>query len=193
MITVAIPEWNHQGILPPIRVADPTSADRSPYIVSLADFVSRFGTSSKCQIILSGLLSFRADLHSAGLIAGFQWINGSFLENIEIIENRVPADVDVVTFYSIPHGKTQKDLIEAYPRLFNPVHTKVDHYVDAYFIQLNGYAPEPLVQQTTYWYSMWSHRRNGQWKGYLQIDLSPIDDSMAKANLDKIRDQGGQL
>ena len=41
-------------------------------------------------------------------------------------------------------------------------------------------------------YSLWSHRRNGQWKGYLQIDLSPIDDTVAEANLSKMLNKGGQ-
>jgi hypothetical protein len=39
--------------------------------------------------------------------------------------------------------------------------------------------PENLVQQTSYWYSVWAHRRNHQWKGFLEIDLSPTLDSDA--------------
>ena len=57
---------------------------------------------------------------------------------------------------------------------------------------LNGDEPEPLVRQSTYWYSLWSHRRNGQWKGFLQIDLSPADDLIAEANLGKMLNKGGQ-
>ncbi|MBF0345640.1 MAG: hypothetical protein HQL06_15610 [Nitrospirae bacterium] len=190
MSTVAIPGWNHQGILPPI--IDINTVTRSPYAVLFTDFVLRFGTTPKRQTILSGFMSFRAQLHAAGLVKGFQWINGSFLENIEMIENRDPADVDVVTFFYLPPNKTQKDLNEAYPRLFNPVHTKDDYHVDAYFVQLNVDTPETLVQLSSYWYSMWSHRRNCQWKGYLQIDLSQIDDSKTTISLDKTRDQRGQ-
>lgn len=67
-----------------------------------------------------------------------------------------------------------------------------DHHVDAFFVQLNGGVPEPLVGQSTYWYSLWSHRRNGQWKGYLQIDLSPTDDAIAETNLSKMMNKGGQ-
>ncbi|WP_414651656.1 DUF6932 family protein [Hafnia paralvei] len=33
-----------------------------------------------------------------GLAEGFQWVDGSFTENIELIERRTPNDVDVVTF-----------------------------------------------------------------------------------------------
>ena len=192
MINVAIPHWNPQGVLPPINPATPASADRSPYTVSLTDLVLRFGTSLNRQTILTGFLSFRSALHAAGLLDGFQWVNGSFLEDIEITEARDPADIDIVTFFHLPVGATQESLARASPRLFDPVHTKNDYHVDAYFVQLNGDAPEPLVRQSAYWYSMWSHRRSGQWKGYLQIDLSLTDDTVAKANLDKSTNQGGQ-
>ena len=192
MSPVAIPNWNPQGVLPPINPANPTSVDRSPYSVTLTDLVLHFGTTLCRQTILSGLLAFRSALHSAGLTQGFQWVNGSFLENIEIIESRDPVDVDVVTFFHLPASQTQQGLLNAHPRLFNPADTKADHHVDAHFVQLNGGTPAPLVGQSTYWYSLWSHRRNGQWKGYLQINLSPTDDTVAEANLSKISNQGGQ-
>lgn len=53
-------------------------------------------------------------------------------------------------------------------------------------MQLNGVEPELVlvVEQCTYWNSLWSHRRNGQWKGYLQVDLAPAGDREAMANLD---------
>ena len=192
MSPTAIPNWNPQGLIPPINPTSPTTADRSPYSVTLTELVLRFGSTTRRQTILSGLLAFRSALHSAGLTQGFQWVDGSFLENIEMLESRDPADADVVTFFYLPDGQTQQDLVNANPRLFNPSHTKADHHVDAYFVQLNGGVPEPLVGQSTYWYSLWSHRRNGQWKGYLQIDLSPTDDSVAEANLGKMLNKGGQ-
>lgn len=92
MTTVRIPDWNSQGVLPPNDPIDPTAAERSPYAVSLTDFVLHFGTTEKRQTILEGLLGFRAILHAAGLGNGFQWVDGSFLEEIEKIENHAPAD-----------------------------------------------------------------------------------------------------
>jgi hypothetical protein len=70
--------------------------------------------------------------------------------------------------------------------------TKDDYRVDAYFVQLNCESPEPLVQLSAYWYSLWSHRRNGLWKGFLQIDLSSEEDETARINLDKLNLEGGQ-
>ena len=192
MSPTAIPDWNPQGVLPPINSTNPTSVDRSPYAVPITDLILHYGTTLRRQTILSGFLAFRAALHSAGLTQGFQWIDGSFLENIEEIERRDPGDVDVVTFFHLPNGQTQQDLLNVQPLLFNPADTKTNYHVDAYFVQLDGNTPEPLVEQSTYWYSLWSHRRNGLWKGFLQIDLSPTDNAVAKANLDKMSNQGGQ-
>ena len=180
----AIPRWTAQGVLPPVDTEEPTSSNRSPYLVSLVDLVLRFGTTEPRRRIVTGLLGFRAALHGLGLVDGFQWIDGSFLENVEVIEERDPQDVDLVTFFHTPEGQNQEALLQVSPRLFDPRATKEDYCVDAYFVQLNGSVPEALVAQSTYWNSLWSHRRNGNWKGYLRVELAPTDDPAARANLD---------
>lgn len=190
MTTVAIPDWNAQGVIPPLHSDDPTSAERSPYRVSLTDLVLRFGTSAERQTILNGLLRFRSTLHQAGLDNGFQWVDGSFLEHIEQIEHRNPGDIDVVTFYHLPDGQTQESLVQAHRELFNPRQTKVDFRVDGYFVHLLPASPETLIQKATYWYSLWSHRRDSLWKGYVQVDLAPADDAAAKASLDAMTQEG---
>ena len=45
--------------MPPIRLAAPTSRDRSPYSVSLIDFILRFGTTAARREIISGFLNYR--------------------------------------------------------------------------------------------------------------------------------------
>lgn len=182
--TVAIPPWTAQGVLPPTDSEAPASVNRSPYHVSLVDFVLHFGRTERRRAIVSGLLDFRAALHAIGLVDGFQWIDGSFLENIEAVEERDPHDVDLVTFFHSPDGADQASLLRASPRLFDPDATRERYRVDAYFVQLNTTAPETLVSQCTYWNSLWSHRRNGQWKGYLRVDLDLADDRAAVTNLD---------
>ena len=190
--TVAIPGWSPQGTLPPSISATPTTTNPSPYCVSLVDFVLRFGNTEPRQKIVIGFLNFRAALQATGLVNGFQWIDGSFLENIEMLDSRDPHDIDVVTFFHMPDGENQQTLLQTSPRLFNSEATKEDYLVDAYFVQLNTDIPELLVAQSTYWNSLWSHRRNGQWKGYLQVDLSSTRDQVAKANLDIIVNEEGQ-
>ncbi|MHC8285791.1 DUF6932 family protein [Pseudomonas sp. XS1P51] len=55
---------------------------------------------------------------------------------------------------------------------------KVDFYV-----QSLRDAPERLVEMTSYWYSMWAHRRSKQWKGFLRVDLDPQQDQVTLAML----------
>lgn len=190
MAPVSIPQWTSQGVLPPNNSTEPTSFDRSPYEVPMTDLVLRYGTSVERKSILKGFLGFRSALSKAGLVNGFQWIDGSFLENIESTEGRSPRDMDVVTFFHLPDGFAPESMLRDTPRLFNPMCTKEDFHVDAYFVRLNGGVPEELVWQSAYWYSLWSHRRNGQWKGYLRVVLSSVDDEVAQANLDNVTYQG---
>lgn len=183
MYTVTIPNWNSIGVIPPIDEQQPTSVERSPYLVSLTDFVLRFGNTQERVSVLNGFLRYRAELHAVGLVSGFQWLDGSFLEHVELLELRHPNDIDVVTFYELPIGKTQLDLQIQSPALFPATRSaqqslKSIYHVDAYLEYL-GKAPARLVRQSSYWYSMWSHRRNQSWKGYIQIDLAPIEDSAA--------------
>lgn len=178
MPTVAIPAWSPQGVLPPINPLSDTSADRSPYEVTLLDVVMRFATSQARCKILQGYLAYRAELHNMGLQQGFQWIDGSFAEHVEMLEQRVPKDVDVVSFVHLP---AQFSPNPAQWQVLDHDHAKVTYLVDAYFVEINQLSPDNLIKQSTYWYSMWSHRRNQTWKGYLQVDLSPAEDAAAHA------------
>ena len=187
----AIPDWLPTGVLPLINPSAPTMPDRSPYSVSLTDLVLRFNTSEERKAILEGFLNFREALHGLGVIAGFQWLDGSFLEDIESTESRCPRDLDVVTFFHLPAPETQRSLLQKSPPLFSPKQTKQKFNVDAYFVVLDVRNAEPLVEQSTYWYSMWSHRRSGEWKGYLQIDLDSTEDAAARANLVNPTGPGG--
>ncbi len=194
MNTVALPSWNSLGLIPPINEQQPTSAERSPYTVSLTDFVLRFGLTQPRREVLGGFLRYRAALHAAGFVSGFQWLDGSFLENIELLEARAPNDIDVVTFFDLPAGKSQMDMQQQFPDLFPTSRDaqqklKSTYSVDAYVEHL-GKAPSRLVRQSSYWYSMWSHQRNQTWKGYVQIDLAPTGDALAIAQLDNLSSQG---
>ena len=189
----AIPRWNVDGVLPPCDMDDPISGYRSPYSVSLTNCILRFGTTQARRAILDGFMEFRSALHSVNLTKGFQWIDGSFLENVEEIEKRDPHDIDLVTFYCLPDGITEADLVAKAPHLFDPERTKEDFHVDAYFVRLNTEDPELLVDQVAYWYSIWSHRRGGLWKGFLQIDLSSNGDQIAETNLEEMIREGGSL
>jgi hypothetical protein len=178
---VELPEWDARGLLPPCNSVSPTSSDRSPYRVSLKNLVLDFAVSAERVKILQGLLSYRSALHALGIMQGFQWLDGSFFEHIEMLEQRPPGDIDVVTFFDIPQGHTQLTLKQANPGLFpfneqERVALKKAYSVDAFTQSLEA-KPQALVGRATYWYSMWSHRRDMTWKGYVEVDLAPSEDA----------------
>jgi len=190
MSAISIPAWNAQGVIPPLDVLNPTSATRSPYQVSLTDLILRFNTSSDRQTILDGFLRFRAAWHGARIVAGFQWIDGSFLEDIETLESRPPNDIDVMTFFHLPTGVTQAAILASHPDLFDQGKVRTAFHVDSYFQGLAA-AGDHLVRTSAYWYSVWSHRRNLAWKGYFEVPLDPVDDSAARALLLSTSATGG--
>jgi hypothetical protein len=195
MTIVAIPPWNAGGLIPPVNSVTPTAAERSPYSVALPELVLRFGTSTNRRRILDGFLRYRGMLHDAGLRSGFQWLDGSFLEHIELLEGRPPNDLDAVTFFRLPPGTTQTDIQSRAPDAFpltrgERMAFKSAFCVDPFYVNLD--APcERLVRSSTYWYSMWSHRRDASWKGYLQIDLDLADDATAASHLNTPLMAGG--
>lgn len=182
MNLVPIPAWTADGVLPPINASQPVSPQRSPYAVSLTDYVLRFGGTPERRSILDGYLRYRAMLHAAGLVRGFQWLDGSFLEHVETIEGRAPNDLDVVTFYHLPRGTSQRQLADKLPDLVDHTLMRSTFRVDAYLVHL-GMRPERLTEHSAYWYSMWSHRRSQLWKGFVQVELQPEEDAAASATL----------
>lgn len=143
----------------------------------------RFAISPERMAILDGLLRFRADLHAAGVTSGFQWLDGSFLEQVEALEGRAPRDMDVVTFLDLPRGQDQQSLAVNHSNLFDQKHVKSTYAMDAYFVVLGQPTDQWQVKNIAYWYSLWSHRRDGLWKGFVQVDLDPSQDGDARAIL----------
>ena len=182
-----IPDWNLAAVLPPVRPGElGHSPDRSPYVVALSQMVQRFATSPERIRILRGLVSYRAELNARGISSGFQWLNGSFMEHKESLVGEAPKDVDVVTFFSLPAAKEESVFVAEIADLFDPETTKAKYLVDAYPYLLGGQLGASDVKLISYWYSMWSHRRNGLWKGFVQVGLSSEEDAIAQALLAQI-------
>ncbi len=150
----------------------------------MTEIVDRFATTDERAEILEGLLDYREELRNHGLINGFQWIAGSFCENVEIIRGRAPGDVDIVTF---AHRNTNDvggwiDFFMSNPQIFDPTHAKITFKTDAYFVDLD-IDQALIVDSTTYWAGLFSHQRNSHlWKGMLRIPLAS-DDAAARAML----------
>ncbi len=191
MIPFDIPRYNLSGVLPPY-VADPTNpALMSPYRASLAKMVERFGTSPRRLQILWGLTQYRQELVNIGL-SGFQWLDGSFVEDIEKTERRDPGDIDLVTFFkrpSVPRGDdlAMRDLVRANVRLFKPSETKIHFSCDAYFVDLDTDVTS-VVGRARYWYGLFSHKRTTMlWKGLLEIALGDASEETEAAKLIRAR------
>jgi hypothetical protein len=187
-----IPAWNAVGVLPPIRPGKPgNDPDRSPYKAGLYQLAEHFTSTPERLEIINGLLAYRKALHGAGIVTGFQWLDGSFMEQVEALESRPPNDIDVVTFFTIPEGASQQTLVRDYGELFNQAKAKEKFRVDAYPFILGEPTTPYRVKLVSYWYSMWSHRRNGQWKGFIQVDLDPVEDLAAQKVLEVKGQEGG--
>lgn len=168
---MTIPDFDHNGVLP-AHQGDPTEPGQlSPYPVTAVEVVERLGTTPERRATLRGWLVLRADLRAAGL-SGFQWLNGSFAQDVERREGRAPRDIDVVSFVraaatGLPDGT-------AAPAWLYPEASKAAYRVDHYLVNLAGRG-EAVVESTRYWSGLFSHTRDGVWKGMLRVELNTPD------------------
>lgn len=181
-----IPALEPSGILPPYLGDVTQGANMSPYATSLVEVAQRFCATDPRKEIFRGLLDHRQRLNAIGFTDGIQWLSGSFLEDIETIENRTPKDVDVVTFFHVPPAITTQAalnaLVTANLPLFDHGQVKTTFKVDVQFVSLDN-PPSLIVDSTRFWFGLFSHRRNGLWKGLLQIPLAVGPDDTAAAAL----------
>lgn len=188
-----IPDFNHSHVLPPFLGDSPTQSapGTSPYATTAAELVHRLGTSTERRHLLRGLFAYRQALHDLGFVSGLQWLDGSFVEDVEAHQNRAPNDIDVVTFASTPPGFDPAkvlQLAEDHPDVFVPMKARERFCCDAYFVRLDG-RPERLLARAAYYHGLFSHRRGDQvWKGMLALPLLS-DDAAALVALDRF-DEG---
>ena len=115
---------------------------------------------------------------------GYQWLDGSFVEDIETASKRHPNDIDIVTFASSPPDLADRKIwLRMNEGLLDPRRTKEDFLCDAYFIDFRN-RPELLVDDTRYWFGLFSHQRESSlWKGMLKVPMLS-DDVAAEVLLD---------
>lgn len=188
-----IPTMNASLVLPPYNGAQSSSrAHMSPYDTDMIELIRRFGRSPNRIAILRGLLSYRSDLRAIGIGDGWQWLNGSFTEDVELARGRSPADIDLVTFAYIPGNSQEKrQLTLDYPDLFDVKKAWLRYRCDGYYVDLTNHA-ECLVDDTRYWFGLFSHQRvTLLWKGMLKLPLADRDDHAAWTLLDDLERQLG--
>lgn len=166
----SIPDFNYNHVIPP-HLGNPTVPSRiSPYKTDILEFCRRFATSKERIEILKGYLRFRMEAFNHKIDNGFQWIDGSFSENIEISEKRAPNDIDVVSFISNVTPTMESDIITCFPEFINTDMSKKKYHVDHYIVVFDE-NPFSTIQYTKYWIQLFSHNRSGVWKGMIEIPL----------------------
>lgn len=175
-----VPDFTVSGVLPPFLGSTPTaSAFMSPYPTTLTRIAGKLCCSNERKEIFRGLLRYRQELARVGLNDGFQWLSGSFMEDIETLEARHPRDVDMVTFchrpVSVADDAAWRAFVTANVNLLHVPLVKPVFNCDAYFVDLNT-PPTNIVNQARYWFGLYSHRRGGLWKGLLQVHLAVTQD-----------------
>ena len=169
-----IPPWNDKGLLPTPSLQ--AGQGGYPFITTLDQIVERFAHTTVRRQLVTNLLDYRRDLRDVGIVQGFQWINGSFVEDIGNLQNRSPADVDVVTFFDLPSGVSRQEIQGRNPLIFSRELIKARYDIDAFYVDLNYISRCELVEDTAYWMHLWSHTRTEQMKGFVEVDLDQSQD-----------------
>jgi hypothetical protein len=175
-----IPAFTIDGVLPPyVGPNGPGGAaeDMSPYVATALEVVTTLASSNERRAILRGWLRHRADLRAIGFERGFQWLDGSF------VENKPPRDLDVVSFLYRPRRIQDPHqllvVMRANANLFVRNCVKAQYSLDAFPVDLDG-SPEALVSSARYFLGLFSHRRGDDlWKGMLQVRLEDTADDYA--------------
>ncbi|WBL32189.1 hypothetical protein O5O51_10575 [Sinirhodobacter sp. HNIBRBA609] len=149
----------------------------------MIEVVDRFCTSPERARLLKGLNAYRKHLHAGGFTSGTQWIDGSFVENVELLRRRPPNDIDVVTLFNRPlkyqlnAGSWSADFeSHFFPSYFDTKKMKPQYKCDTYPIDLDA-GSRALVRSTTYWHGLFSDmRETNTKKGIIEVSLA--DDAM---------------
>lgn len=171
-----VPAYNAGGVLPPYGDSA-VDRHRSPYKVTMGFLVSNFGTSKARLELLRGLVEYRRVLFQAGFRVGIQWLDGSFVEKAEVTKGRPPSDIDIVTLFHRPaQYQTDPNLwrgqsVTIFNTFFNPQNCKPTYKCDTFGIDLDK-KPSLIVEDVTYWFSLFSHQKiTNVWKGLLCLTL----------------------
>lgn len=141
-----------------------------PYRTDIMEFCRHFATTRERIEILKGFVKFRLECIRFGICHGFQWIDGSFIENVEKKENRAPNDIDVVTFF-VQLPKIHQQVIARQFRAFiDPRISKHYFHVDHYIVEADV-NPFATIGWVKYWNQLFGHNRKGVWKGMVEIPL----------------------
>jgi Family of unknown function (DUF6932) len=102
-------------------------------------------------------------------------------------ESRPPNDIDVFSFLERPARYransslwTSTGFGEWQREIANASGNKTRFGVDTYAIAVDQHGALQLIMATTYWYSLFAHKKlTYDWKGFLRVALNAADDAAA--------------
>jgi len=126
-------------------------------------------------------------MYGHGYVAGIQFLDGSFVEDVERHSGREPGDIDVFSLLSIPQRYVQS------PATWNPDGftfwageiqnqplNKSRFELDTYAVLIEDMPFVHLVKDVMYWYSLFSHQKlSFAWKGFVAVLLDQGQDADA--------------
>jgi Family of unknown function (DUF6932) len=157
----------------------------------MTDLVAALGSTNHRKTLLQGLLDYRALLATLGYQTGLQFIDGTFVENVEQREQRDPGDIDVFSFLVRPQRYQQDAQLwqqtgfpEWNAEIVDFDRNKLRFGLDTYAVAVDEQGPLRLINATVYWYSLFAHKRvTHDWKGFLWVPIDAQDDATARAAL----------
>jgi hypothetical protein len=178
------------GLLPAFDAGNPVArASRSPHDATIGELVQALGTTIERRQLLRNLIAYRQILQSDGYRKGVQFIDGSFVENVEAMDTRSPGDIDIVSFLAVPEKYTNGQVAWD-PDGFAFWTTQVaDRNGNKQRFSLDTYAhlmPTVTYRDITYWHGLFSHQRDTfRWKGYVAVMLDGPADQAALSELER--------
>lgn len=132
-----IPPFSKNNVLPPFLGPTPTNRGyQSPYNSNIMEVCRYFAKTPARIEILKGFVQFRIDCSTHGIGEGFQWIDGSFMENVEVSQSRDPNDIDVVSLIHAKNAAEEDIINNNFPAFCSPKLSKKQYKVDHYFFIL---------------------------------------------------------
>ncbi|MCW0983509.1 hypothetical protein OK142_22020 [Agrobacterium sp. BT-220-3] len=150
--------------------------------------MQRFGTTPHRRGLLRNLISYRQLLAQDGYDTGVQFIDGSFVENVEMVGNRDPGDIDVFSLVKIPEKYLADfSLWENHGASFwaeeivNRGRNKARFSLDTFANIIDDAVPVfDAMSLIMYWYGLFSHQRDTfHWKGFVALDINSAGDAAA--------------
>lgn len=145
---------------------------QSPYRCDMYELVKALGGTKERALILQGLVAVRAHMMKSGFV-GFQWIGGSFVEDVEYSSKRSPSDIDVVSFLATHNAAdVSKAAMASRPDIFLRKAAKNKYMVD-HVVILHDSQWQHQLDTAAFWNSLFSHtKQDDTWKGILLVSLN---------------------